>query len=284
MNNISFDLSGKIESAYLDVISSVKRVADALHIPFFLVRATARDFILDYCYGIKTTRMTRDIDLGVEIADWNQFTELSEALIATGRIFETREKQRFLVGDVPVDIVPFGPVAGENKKIGWPPEHEIFMSMLGFAEAYEYSLSVRLSTEPELIIKIPTLAGLALMKLISWNDRYPERPKDAEDFLFIMHHHYDAGNTDRLYEEEIALLTAEGFDNQLAGIKLLGQDMARIADSATTMAIKEILDNETKDEGRYRLITDMVKAYGFRDRFDMILQHVKKLKAGFFQI
>src|SRR5208337_684293 len=117
MNNISFDLSGKIEPGYLDVISHVKQVADALGIPFFLVGATARDFILDYCYGIKTTRMTRDIDLGVEIANWDQFEALSKALHGTKQFSVTREKQRFLFNSIPVDIVPFGPIADRNKKI-----------------------------------------------------------------------------------------------------------------------------------------------------------------------
>jgi len=284
MSNISFDLSGKIEPAFLDVISNMTQVADSLNISFFLVGATARDFILDHCYGIKTTRMTRDIDLGVEIANWDQFEALSKALLATKEFSVTQEKQRFLFSDIPVDIVPFGPIADRNKKISWPPEHEIFMSMLGFDEAYKYSVSVRLSIDPEIVIKIPTLPGLALMKLISWNDRYPERPKDAEDLLFIMHHYDDAGNTDRLYDEEISLLRDEGFDNRLAGIKLLGKDMAKMSDSVTTDTIRAILATETDDESSYRLITDMVKAYGFRGSFDVILQHVKKLREGFFLI
>lgn len=281
MSNISFDLSGKIEPVYLDAISRVKLVAGSLGIPFFLVGATARDFILDHCYGIRTTRMTRDIDLGVEVAGWDQFEALSRALLATGNFHATQEKQRFLFRHVAVDIVPFGPIADSHKKISWPPEHEIFMSMLGFEEAYKYSITVRLSTNPELDIKIPTLPGLALMKLISWRDCYPERPKDAEDLLFIMHSYADAGNTNRLYEEELPLLESEGFDNQLAGIRLLGKDMAKIADTITAEAVKAILTDETGDQSRYRLVGDMVSAYGFRDRFDEILRQVEKLKEGF---
>jgi len=227
--------------------------------------------------------MTSDIDLGVEVANWHQFEELSEALFATGKFSATGEKQRFLFEGILVDIVPFGPVAGSNKKISWPPEHEIFMSMLGFEEAYNYSITVRLSTSPELDIEIPTLPGLALMKLISWKDRYPERPKDAEDLLFIMHNYCDAGNTDRLYDEEPSLLEDEGFDNQLAGIRLLGKDMAKIADSTTTEAIKAILNDETGDQSRNRLVIDMVRAVGFRNRFDEILRQVEKLKKGFYE-
>ena len=80
------------------------------------------------------------------------------------------------------------------------------MSMIGFREAYEYSITVRLSTTPELDIKLPTLPGLALMKIVSWREKYPERPKDAEDLLLIMKKYEDAGNRDRLYDTEQDLL------------------------------------------------------------------------------
>jgi predicted nucleotidyltransferase len=283
MNNISLNLSGKIKPAYLDVLSLVKRVADSLGIPFFLIGATARDFILAHFHGIKTSRMTRDIDFGFEIADWDQFGKLTDALLATGEIIVTKEKQRFLFGNIPVDIIPFGPIVDAAKRISWPPEHEIFMSMLGFDEAYKYSVSARLSSEPELVIKIPTLAGLSLMKLVSWDERYPAGSKDAEDLLFIMQHYDEAGNTDRLYEEEILSLAAEGFDNRLAGIKLLGKDMVRIASPETATVIKGILARETSNGSPYRLIIDMDKSNPLRNKFDLILQYVEKLQEGFCQ-
>ena len=36
----------------------------------------------------------------------------------------------------------------------------------------------------------------------------------------------DAGNIDRLYDEETVLLEAAGFDLRLAGAELLGRDVA----------------------------------------------------------
>lgn len=202
MKNILFDISGKIEKIgpnKINALYEVKKVADSLKIPFFVVGASARDFILEHCYNIKSPRMTEDIDLGVEVANWDKFNKLSKALLSTGKFSKTRWKQRLLFRDVYIDIVPFGPIAGKDKKISWPPEHEISMSILGFEEAYEYSITVRLSSKPELDIKFPTLSGLALMKIISWKEMYPDRKTDAEDLLFIMKNYEVAGNEERLY-------------------------------------------------------------------------------------
>lgn len=85
------------------------------------------------------------------------------------------------------------------------------MSLFAFEESYEYAVTVRLSSDPELDIRLPTLPGLALMKIISWEERYPERAKDAEDLSLIMNSYEDAGNFERLYDQEQNLLQAEGF-------------------------------------------------------------------------
>lgn len=286
MSNILFDLSGKInDPAHIDALYAIKKEADSLNIPFFVVGASARDYILAHCYNMKSLRMTTDIDLGVEVADWEQFRKLTEGLLATGRFTTTREKQRLLFGNVRVDIIPFGPIADEQKRIVWPPDQEFIMSMLGFQEAYDYSITVRLSREPELDIKLPTLPGLALMKFISWDEKYPQRQKDAEDLLFIMHKYEDAGNGERLYGKEQDLLQEESFDTLLAGIRLLGRDMAKIANLDTVNEVKSILDRETGEQSRYRLVTDMLKGNLVSgEKFDRILHQVEKLKEGFLEV
>jgi predicted nucleotidyltransferase len=179
-------------------------------------------------------------------------------------------------------IVPFGSVAIKDKRISWPPEHEIVMSVVGFEEAYRSSMLIRLSSDPALEIRLPTLPGLALMKIISWEDRYPERKKDAEDLLFIMNNYEQAGNFDRLYDHEQELLKEENFDTQLAGIRLLGRDMAIIADHSTTKMVRNILDAETGHKSQYRLITNMIQnTIMFENKFDEILLRIKKLIRGF---
>jgi predicted nucleotidyltransferase len=230
--------------------------------------------------------MTTDIDLGVKVADWEQFNKLTDALKTTGRFLPDKmQRQRYHFDSVLIDIVPFGPITDKNRRIAWPPEQEIFMSMVGFEEAYEYSITVRLSTTPELDIKLPTLPGLALMKIVSWREKYPERRKDAEDLLLIMHKYEDAGNFDRLYDKEQDLLQEEEFNTRNASIRLLGQDMAKIADAETLSVVKGILDNETGEQSQYKLIPDMIRgSLSYEDRFDETLQQVEKLKKGLSEI
>ena len=285
MNNILFNLSGKIERPLVDALYTLKKVADSLSIPLFVVGASARDIILKHCYGIEPPRKTGDIDLGVQVASWEQFRELTESLIATGRFFPTPEKQRFRYGTILIDILPFGPITDENKKISWPPEHETIMSMVGFEEAYEYSITVRLSSDPVLDIKLPTLPGLAIMKLISWKDKYPERKRDAGDLLLIMNKYEEAGNSERLYEEESPLLQEEDFDAGTAGVRLLGRDMAKISDTQTFRIVKSILDDEIDDLGQYKLVSDMIRESGeLEARFDDILFRLEKLRQGIVEV
>ncbi len=281
MTSILFNLSGKIEKPAVDALYLVKRVADSLNIPFFVVGASARDLILKHCYGIEPPRKTGDIDLGVEVASWEQFKKFEESLIATGQFSLSSEKQRLRCGTIFIDILPFGPITDKDKKISWPPEHEVIMSMVGFEEAYEYSITLRLSSDPELDIKLASLPGLAIMKLISWKEKYPNRKRDAEDLLFIMNKYEEAGNSERLYGEDLPLLQEEGFDTKLAGTRLLGRDMAKISDPETFLIIKEILDAETEEMSRYKLVSDMNRETGMFDtRFDEILLQLKKLKQG----
>ncbi len=288
MRNILFNLSGKIEKPVVDALGVLKKVADSLNISFFIVGASARDLILKHCYSIEPLRKTGDIDLGVQVANWEQFKELAESLIATGQFFQTPEKrrqapekQRFHYGTILIDILPFGAIADENKKISWPPEHEVIMSMVGFEEAYEYSITVRLSSEPVLDIKLSTLPGLAVMKLISWKDRYPERKRDAGDLLLIMNKYEEAGNSERLYGKDLPLLQEEDFDARTAGIRLLGRDMAKISDTQTFRIVKSILDGEIEDMSQYKLVSDMIRESGMPDvRFDEILFRLRKLREG----
>jgi len=285
MTSILFNLSGKIEKPIVDALYLLKRIADSFGIPFFVVGAFSRDLILKYGYGIEPRRKTGDIDLGVEVANWEQFEKLKESLIETGQFCLTPEKHRLRCGTILIDILPFGPITDKNKKISWPPEHEIVMSMVGFEEAYEYSLTFRLSSDPELDIKLASLPGLAIMKLVSWKEKCPDRKRDAEDLLLIMNKYEEAGNTERLYEEDLPLLQEERFDTKFAGARLLGRDMAKISNPKTLLVIKEILDAETEDMSRYKLVSDMIKEAGMSDtRFDGILDQLTKLREGFVEV
>jgi len=285
MSGILLDLSGKINPSHVEVLSIIRDIAASLRIPFFIVGASARDYILDHVYNRPAVRMTMDVDIGVKVESWEQYEKIVNALLKTGKFTQDKRNHRFLYGDVKVDIVPFGSLADKEKNIHWPPDQTTIMSVLGFQEAYEHSITIILRTEPLLEIRIPTLAGLALIKLISWADAYPRRQRDAEDLEFIMHHYEEAGNLERLFEIEPALMEEENFDARIAGIRLLGRDMAVIADPETRTVISSILNRETGEQRQYRLVTDMTRARSTMEgAFEEGLKLVEKLKRGFVEI
>ena len=277
------DLSRKIDNPTREIFECIAHAADSLNIPFFVVGAAARDIILQYGYGILTTRATADIDFGVQVSDWEHYKQLRDGLISTGKFTSDKKKaQRILFEkNFPVDIIPFGAIANLDNSVSWPPDHEVEMSTLGFEESCRHSLTVRLRSDPILDVQFSSLPGLALMKIISWHDRYPERKRDAKDLIFLMRNYLDTGNEERLYNEEADLLEEENFDYLRASARLLGRDIAAILNPKTAKIIFEILDRETGKQDRYRLIEDMRDiSGGFNNNFEENLQLLEELKSG----
>jgi len=282
MSKNLLDLSARIDDFTVEVFERIASVAESLGVPFFVIGATVRDMILTYGYGIQTIRATHDIDLGVQVSDWDQYRRLKEGLVATGKFRPNGEPQRLLYEEsLRIDVIPFGPIADPDNSLTWPPGHETEMTTLGFEESYQDSLTVRLRSNPVLDVKSATLCGLALMKIISWNDRYPERDRDAQDLALLMRTYLDAGNAERLYREEADLVQNEDFDYVRAGARLLGRDIEAILQPKTAKTVLKILNRETGEQDRYRLVEDMMKgSAAFNDDFDELLQLLEELKSG----
>lgn len=283
MNNISIDISGKIDPGRVSVLRNIKEVAEELEIPFFVVGAFARDVIFEHIHRIPAPRVTEDIDLGVEVANWEEFQRLTGTLIEREFLTATKSPHRFIAKTYAaiVDIVPYGGITGETKRISWPPDHDMIMSMLGFEEAYQSALKVRLSSEPVLEILVPSVAALALLKIISWADAYPRREHDAQDLLFILENYDATGIEGQLYESHIPLLTEEGYDPRLASVRLLGRDIAQLNSTETGKTITEILARETDEDQGFRMLSHMVKGALFQGaKFEAALQLLKKLLQG----
>lgn len=283
MNNISIDISGRIEAGKISVLRSIKEVAEELDIHFFVVGAFARDVIFELIHRIPAPRVTEDIDIGVEVASWEEFQRLTGVLIKRGLLTATKSPHRFIASSYAsvVDIVPYGGICGETKQISWPPDHDMIMSMLGFEEAYQSSLKVRLSSEPPLNILVPSVPALALLKIISWADAYPRRERDAHDLLFILENYEATGIEERLYESHVPLLTEEEFDSRLASVRLLGRDIAQLGSPETVKTVEEILIRETDEEQGFRMLSNMVKGTPFQEtKFEAAQQLLKKLLQG----
>ncbi len=272
------DLSGKIDPSTVEVYEALDRVAAAIGVPFFLIGATARDTIMEKGLSIRSGRATNDVDVAVRVSGWDEFGRLKQALLDTGNFTEAREAQRLVYRDeLPVDIVPFGGSTDPDHKLSWPPEHDFVMSTVGFEEAFEAAQLVRVRARPPLDIRVASLAGLAILKIIAWAERPSERNKDAYDLGFIMENYLDAGNYDRLMEEHHDLVDVEDFDYTRAGGRLLGRDIGSIANPETKARIQETLQGETAGTGQYRLVRQIAQGSTLAGREEQHFEHILAL-------
>lgn len=282
MNNISINISGRIDPERVTLLRDIKEVADDLAIHFFVVGAFARDLNFEHIHHIPAPRVTEDIDIGVEVADWETFRYLTDSLIDRDILKPTKSAHRF-TGNSPaivVDIIPYGGISNELKKISWPPDHRIIMSMLGFEEAFQSAMAVCLETEPLLEILVPSVPALTVMKIISWNDAYPNRNRDARDILFILEN-YHVIVSEYLYEPPAVLLEEEAFDLCLASVRLLGRKIAQLCSKITKETIVIILDRESEENGEVKMLSQMGSAGSFQTKqFENSLKLLKKLLQG----
>ncbi len=151
MKKNSIDLSDRLDPEFFELAEIITHVTGTLSIPFFLIGAKCRDLILEYLHDIDTIRATGDVDFAVCISNWSHFEELKKALLATEAFNKTRLFQRLnFKSSLLVDLVPFGPVSGRNKKYSWPSKPGTTMSTIGFEEAYENSIPVIIRSAPPL--------------------------------------------------------------------------------------------------------------------------------------
>ena len=156
---------------------------------------------------------------------------------------------------LPVDLIPFRGVASPDSMIEWPPSGDIVMNVAGFEEALASSVSIEI--DKTLRVRVASLPGLTLLKLVAWSDRGRETNKDAADLYRLLTAYADAGNTDRLYDHEIDLLEAVGFDMELAGAELLGRDVARASSAVPLDQIRFLIKSERELE---RLTNQMIES------------------------
>ncbi len=267
------------------VLRVVDRAAATAGAHYFVAGATARDLLLVNAFGMTPGRATRDIDFGIAVGNWHQFETLKRSLIEsdefesapanTHRLFWTAARG---AAGTPVDIIPFDGVAAKNKTIAWPPRGDVVMNVAGFEEALESS--VRMRIERDLVVGVASIPGLAVLKLIAWQDRRHENNKDATDLQRLLVAYADAGNLDRIYDEETVLLEGAGYDMEFAGSQLLGRDAARICRQDTRRQISAILSSERMVD---QLIRQMHRS-GFDDdgpQAERAAELLKRFSAGF---
>ena len=243
------------------ILQALNSFFQSKKIDFYIVGATARDILLTNLYGLIPERKTMDIDIAIAISDWKEF-EIIERELPQREYFEkdSHQKQRFIYkGFYAIDVIPFGKIAQKDGNIYWPPDGVIAMSVSGFPEIAAATISV--SIDNEFDIKVSSLSGFFLLKLMAWKDRYLSSSKDAYDIALILLH-YLGINEQRAVQEYYDLYEAEPFDQIEASGRLIARDIkALIGRNKDTMTyLMEILRREIELSQESPLVNQLIKA------------------------
>lgn len=244
-----------------DILQALNTFFQSKKIDFYIVGATARDILLTNLYGLIPERKTMDIDIAIAISNWEEF-EIIERELPQREYFEkdSYQKQRFIYkGFYAIDVIPFGKIAQKDGNIYWPPDGVIAMSVSGFPEIAAATISV--SIDNEFDIKVSSLSGFFLLKLMAWKDRHLYSAKDAYDIALILDHYIEI-NQQRAYEEHYDLYEAEPFDQIEASGRLIARDIKVLigANKATMTHLIEILSREIELSQESPLVNQLIKA------------------------
>jgi len=265
--NSSLDLSDRaVLGSLAQLLAAVRKVADDT--PLLLVGAAARDILLVHAHGIAMQRATEDTDLALAVRDWKAFLRVRKALLASDTFTAEGPAHRLWFGNQRLDIMPFGGVERPDRSIAWPPDGVEVMNVRGLTEALATAVVVRLPGGVS--VDVACLPALALLKIWAWEDRrYTTPGKDASDLWMFLRHYAEAGNEDRLYDQESEGLASFAFDLEKAGAWLLGKDARDVlAHGPDPQGSRETLDAilrpEIDPDGALRLVAQMPP--GDRDR------------------
>lgn len=244
MRSTLLDFSQRRElSLHAEVAAEVTKALDAVGVPGIVVGAFARDLHLHYGAGIPIQRGTEDIDFAFTVNSWTEFEALRTRLIESERFRAVEGKQHRLThtNKIKIDLVPFGSIESSDRTIAWPPKGDIVMDVYGFQESLTSADQVLLPGDVKFPIVCPS--GLALLKIVAWEDRHRRLPvKDAADLNLILRNYLAISvNQQRLWNDFIEWTESPDFDYEHSGARMLGYDIRRLVNDQGLKKLDGIL-------------------------------------------
>ena len=247
MKHISIPKERALDQALTRILGSLDQACQARGIPYLLTGAMAREILLVHGYGLPPGRATRDVDFGLQVADWATFETLKGDLFAANdfqpdlkiphRVYSVPERMGIRM---PVDLVPFGGVEAPKGVLAWPPDRAVVMDVRGFGVAFNHVIQIEIN--PGLEILLPSPASMTIMKTLAWKDRgKATRGRDAIDLVELLLRAEDIIGLEALYDDHLRIVEAAGGDPQLAAAHVLGAEASRVAGTLMAQEVASIL-------------------------------------------
>lgn len=181
---------------FADVMTVIRSMSSAVDVrTLMLIGARCRD-LLNYHYRSEIpARSTIDTDIAMSTPDWGVLDRLREEFSG-----DPRSWQRCIVNGVQVDIVPFGGIENPSGHLERPHTGDIWaMDVSCYGDVFTAATTVKVTGVGPL--KIPTVPGFAVLKLLAWLDRGPQGMyKDAQDLSLCLSWYH--GDLDFLYADD----------------------------------------------------------------------------------
>lgn len=235
-----------------DFFETVHDKFKEMSLDFFVVGAIARDILFYEVFDAKIPlRGTSDVDLAICVKSWKDYDRAINELIRSGDFEKERDRQRLKYKkNLRVDIIPYGKIANGKKIIEWPsPDSSVKMSVSGFKEAYDSAVEIKINKGRP--IKIASLEGLTILKIIAWNER--KSSKDAQDLKTLLTSYFTLHieTIENIYDQYSDLIMEVKGNTEKTGIRILGERISLILHTAEDVKSKliQILEDELKKEG-----------------------------------
>jgi len=245
MRSTSLTIVGEVSDRSFEIYRDVLDAAGSLSIDVLIVGATARDLIYEAAFGVPVRRATKDVDFAIQVRDWEEFTDLRDALIGRHGFEDKGTDHRLHLPEpgIWIDIIPFGAISDSDGKLRWPKEPDVEMSTLGFQEAIDTAVRCRVSDKPPLTLNVVHPAILIMLKIFSWQDRRHIKQSDAQDAAYAMRYYVELDNNmERIYDDPS--LYEGDFDLDTVGARLAGRDLARLAPGKALNTLRDFLKRQ----------------------------------------
>jgi predicted nucleotidyltransferase len=188
-------------------------------------------------------RGTRDIDVVVNTASWDDFDRAGSRLRDAG--FTRHHLHEFTSPHgTRIDLLPYGQELVRGDTIAWPDG--MTMSALGLAETFDSAVERRITEA--LSVHVATEAAFALLKVVAYMDRPAARSKDLGDLIDAFTRYEE--ESDRRFELFDVSVDSVPLQFEEAGAYLLGTDAAALAARKTRSVIQAFLAGLTDEYSR----------------------------------
>ncbi|MCC7298671.1 MAG: hypothetical protein IT244_10095 [Bacteroidia bacterium] len=246
-----------------DLIVAMEPHLKELGINHFIVGAISRDLALSVHKDFRSSRITEDVDVAIQISSIDKFEDLIKRLIDKGEFQQIGKNPIKLLFKqaIEVDLLPFGDAENEKREVYIPMAGRPFvLSVPGLSEVQEHVKEFQLPNGQ--IIYYCPLEGIVLLKLVSWYEK-PERIKDSEDIYHICKVYFDYCG-DKIYTDTGDLMDSYSIEDPeyipLVASHYLGRQVRKMT-KENPMLVNIVNRKLEKYDGIFRALLD-----GFNDK------------------